>query len=441
MSGSEQYERVSVSSDGVTVDKRFEEDEFPVPAIAFEIESERSEAVTVTIVDEVPGDVAVEDLGFHPEYGSEHWTIDEDRITFEREMEPTGQYTTVYGIRATGTEDVEKFLTEPEIESVDPPLDDAETDDAVVDEGSSDVVRDVISGDSDGVPGLDDEDTEDEDVETLDLKDPNDPGDDGATTGTADGEASSDDGEGGGETASVESLVGALAAELRNGNVDEEDVKLLRKAFDLVDDGSGGSVDARIQRLQTEVADLLAYTDALEEFLDENGTAEQTIEGFRSEVESLQSELQEVGEIARSHEEALADVQTTVDGVESTVDSLESELDGVLDEVESVRSEVDEVEDTVDSVESTVGEVEESVDDVEQTVGEVEESVDEVEGSVDEVESDVEAVESELDSLESQVGDINVEGIQDDVEEIESEIEDLKEWREQLSSVIGGGGD
>jgi len=443
MSGSEQYERVSVSSDGVTVDKRFEEDEFPVPAIAFEIRSDRSESVTITIVDEVPEDVAVEDLGFHPEYGSEHWTIDEERITFEREMDPDSEYTTVYGIRATGTEDVEKFLTEPVIESVDPPLEE-DDDDVVVDEGSSDVVRDVISGDSDGVPGLDEDDGEDEDVETLNLKDPNDPSDGEETaapvTGTENGEGDAEtETETPAETAGVESLVGALAAELRNGNVDEEDVKLLRKAFDLVEDGAGGSVDARIQRLQTEVADLLAYTDALEEFLDENGTAEQTIEGFRREVESLQSELQEVGELARGHEEALADVQTTVDGVEATVDSLESELDGVLDEVESVRSEVDDVETSVDSVEESVEEVENSVGDVEGSVEDIETTVGDVEESVDSVESDVEEVESEIDSLESQVGDINVEGIQDDVEEIESEIEDLKQWREQLSSVIGGG--
>jgi len=405
MSGSEQYERVSVSSDGVTVDKRFEEDEFPVPAIAFEIQSSRSETVTVVIVDDVPEDVAVEDLGFHPEYGSEYWTIDEDQITFEREIEAGTEYTTVYGIRATGTEDVEKFLTEPRIESVDPPLE--ESDDTVVDEDSSDVVRDVISGDSDAVPGLDDEESDDEDVETLDLKDPNDPSDDGAASGAA----AVPDGDEDGDAASVESLVGALAAELRNGNVNEDDVKLLRKAFDIVDDGSGGSVDARIQRLQTEVSDLLAYTDALEEFLDENGTAEQTIEGFRNEVESLQSELQEVGELARGHEEALSNIDSTVDSVESTVQSLESDID----------------------------EVEETVNGVEGTVDEVEEAVDGVEGTVDGVEETVEGVESDLDSLESQVGDIDTEGIRDDIEDIESEIEDLKEWREQLSTVIGGG--
>jgi outer membrane murein-binding lipoprotein Lpp len=398
MSGSEQYERVSVSSDGVTVDKRFEEDEFPVPAIAFEIQSSRSETVTVVIVDDVPEDVVVEDLGFHPEYGSEYWTIDEDQITFEREIEAGTEYTTVYGIRATGTEDVEKFLTEPRIESVDPPLE--ESDDTVVDEDSSDVVRDVISGDSDAVPGLDDEESDDEDVETLNLKDPNDPSDDGAASGAAAVPAGDEDG----DAASVESLVGALAAELRNGNVDEDDVKLLRKAFDIVDDGSGGSVDARIQRLQTEVSDLLAYTDALEEFLDENGTAEQTIEGFREEVESLQSELQEVGELARGHEETLSEIDSTVDSVESTVQSLESDVDEVLGDVDAVWSDVDEVEDTVDEVEETV-----------------------------------EGVESDFDSLESQVDEIDVEGIRNDIEDIESEIEGLEEWREQLSSVIGGG--
>ena len=382
MSGSEQYEQVNVSSDGVTVSKRFEEDEFPVPAIALEIQSSRSETVTVVIVDQVPEDVAVEDLGFHPEYGSEYWTIDEDEITFEREIEAESEYTTVYGIRATGTDDVEKFLTDPAIQSVDPPLE--ESDDPVVDESGSDVVRDVIAGDSDAVPGL--EDQEDEDVETLDLKDPNDPDHEGGDVETAGGE---------GDAGDIDTLVGALANELRNGNVEEDDVKLLRKAFDVVGDDTG-SVDARIKRLQTEVSDLLAYTDALQEFLDENGTAEQTIEGFREEVEGIQSELTEVRDLAQSHEDALSEMEATVDGVESSMEAIETDIEGVLDDVEGV-------EQTVSAVEENVGDVEETVED-----------------------------------LEGQVGDIDVESVKGDIEEINEEIEELKEWREQLSSVIGG---
>jgi predicted nucleic acid-binding Zn-ribbon protein len=404
MSDSQQYEKVSVSSDGVAVDKRFEEDEFPVPAIAFEIQSARSETVTVTLVDRVPEDVAVEDLGFHPEYGSEYWTIDEEQITFERELEAGAEYTTVYGIRATGTDNVEQFLTTPTIESVDPPLEGG--DGPVVDEGSSDVVRDVISGDGD-VPGLeDDEDADgsDEDVETLNLKDPNEPADAGSNgSGGGDGD---DGGSSGGavavEDADVDSLVGALAAEIRNQNVDAEDVKLLRKAFDLADD-NGGSVDARIQHLQTEVSDLLAYTGALEEFLDENGTGDEMIEEFREQVESFESELEQVREMASGHEQSISEVEETVASVESSMDALQSDMDEVLDDVEAVQSDVDSVQDEVDSVE----------------------------GTVDEVESD-------LDDLESQVGDIDVEDVRADIEDIDEEIEELKEWREQLSSVIGG---
>jgi len=409
MSDSQQYEKVSVSSDGVTVDKRFEEDEFPVPAIAFEIQSARSETVTVTLVDEVPEDVAVEDLGFHPEYGSEYWTIDEDEITFERELEAGAEYTTVYGIRATGTDNVEQFLTTPTIERVDPPLDDGDGDGAVVDEESSDVVRDVISGDGD-VPGLEDDDADgtDEDVETLNLKDPNDPDDAVSSGGGSSGGGGGDstDDSGGGtvavEDADVDSLVGALAAEIRNQNVDAEDVKLLRKAFDLADD-NGGSVDARIQHLQTEVSDLLAYTGALEEFLDENGTGDEMIEEFREQVESFESELEEVREMASGHEESISGVEETVASVESSMEALQTDMDEVLDDVEAVQSDVDTVQSEVESVE----------------------------GTVDEVEGDI-------DDLEAQVGDIDVEDVHADIEEINDEIEELKEWREQLSSVIGG---
>jgi predicted nucleic acid-binding Zn-ribbon protein len=349
--------------------------------------------------------VAVEDLGFHPEYGSEYWTIDEEQITFERELEAGAEYTTVYGIRATGTDNVEQFLTTPTIESVDPPLEDG--DGPVVDEGSSDVVRDVISGDGD-VPGLeDDEDADgsDEDVETLNLKDPNEPADAGSNgSGGGDGGAAGDSSGGtvAVEDADVDSLVGALAAEIRNQNVDAEDVKLLRKAFDLADD-NGGSVDARIQHLQTEVSDLLAYTGALEEFLDENGTGDEMIEEFREQVESFESELEQVREMASGHEASISEVEETVASVESSMDALQSDMDEVLGDVEAVQSDVDSVQDEVDSVE----------------------------GTVDEVESD-------LDDLESQVGDIDVEDVRADIEDIDEEIEELKEWREQLSSVIGG---
>ncbi|MCU4799468.1 hypothetical protein OB920_03660 [Halobacteria archaeon HArc-gm2] len=393
MSDSQAYEAVQIASDGVTVTKRFEADEFPVPAIAFNFESRRSEPVTVRLSDVVPDDVAVEDLGFHPEYGSEYWTIDDDEISFEREIEPDAEYTTVYGIRATGTDNVEQFLTEPQFDEVDPPLEDDEG--AIVGDGS-DAVKDVISGDADSVPGLDDVD--DDDIETLDLKDPNNEG--GAQSSGSGGD--SDDGDGDSDGASGDgtavelsgdSLVAALANELRNQNVTKDDVQLLRKAFDLASDNDG-SVKARVQKLQQDVTNVIAYTDALEEFLDENGTADEMVDEFREEV----SEFRE--------------------------------------QVESFDSELDEVQNTAQANEEQISTISSDVDAVEGTVDDVEGTVDDVEGTVDDLEARMDELTEELDDVRDEMGSGDVD---EKIAEIHDEIEELKEWREQLSSVIGGG--
>ncbi|MUV88407.1 hypothetical protein GJ631_18075, partial [Natronomonas sp. CBA1123] len=139
MSNAEPEERVTASSDGVTVEKSFEPDDFPVPAIAFVVRSEREETVAVRMVDSVPEHVTPEDIGFHPKYGAEFWGVDGDAIVFEREFEPGEEYTTVYGLRGGDSDDVEKYMTDPVLETVHPPLEESED--------SEDVVRDVIEGD------------------------------------------------------------------------------------------------------------------------------------------------------------------------------------------------------------------------------------------------------------------------------------------------------
>lgn len=404
MSESE-YEEVTVSSDGVTVIKTFEADAFPVPAIAFRIRSERSGPVTVTLVDQVPEEVAVEDLGFHPEYGADHWTIEDDEITFEREIEPGSEYTTVYGIRATGTDNVEQFLTEPSIADVDPPLED---EDSVISSGGSDVVRDVISGDTDSVPGLDDESgEEDEDVETLDLKDPNEPDqpaepeeaeadeDDEDESEATDDEAEEEETEEPAEaddaaqtTAATDgaaavaggSVAATLAEEIREGRVDDDDLATIEEEIDL-GGASDGATDARIQQLQTEVSDLEAYTTALEEFLNENGTAQQVLEDVQSDIETVQNTLQ---------------------SVQDTVEGHDSELDELDDDVSEAAGKVDEVVEEVKSVKSTVDDLESQLD--------------------------------EIDDVSEQIDDLA-----DDVDDIEEDIDELQDWREQLSSVLGAG--
>ena len=418
MSDSQTYDPVTVSSDGVTVAKRFEADEFPVPAIAFRIESRRSETVTITLVDSVPEDVAVEDLGFHPEYGSEYWTIDDQTITFERDIEPESEYTTVYGIRSTGTDNVEQFLTEPRIEMVDPPLDEEEGD--VLDESSSDVVKDVIAGESDSVPGLDDEG--DDEIETLNLKDPNAPEEEQGGDGG--------DGEDGGTQPS--NVTTTLLAEIHHGAVDEDVVRALRSELSVngaSSGGGGGATDARIQHLQNEVSDLSAYTEALEEFLADNGTGDQMIEDFRDRLASFENELDQIQSMAMENDEQM-------DSVQSEVSRVSGQVSDVEDTVTSMEGRVDNVEGTVDEVEGTVGNLDEQVDTLDSEVDSISGDVGEFEDDISSLESEVQSLRGDLEDIDDRIGDVG--DIDDQIQNIESEIEDLKQWREQLSSVIGG---
>lgn len=452
MSDSQAYDTVQVSSDGVTVTKRFEADEFPVPAIAFEFESERDESVLVKLIDAVPEGVEVEDLGFHPEYGSEFWTIENESISFERDMEAGASYTTVYGIRAADTDNIEQFLDDPTLERVEPPLPD---DGGDLIRGSGDnVIKDAIAGDGE-IPGLDDEDEEsedesaEEDVGTLDLKDPNteretrqttdsggssdDSGsgaatDDSAGGSTADsaGGAATDDSGGGvgtDDSAGVsvdESVVSALAEEIRQGAVSAEDVKLLRRAFEVAGQ-EGGTINAQIRQIQTDIADLRAYTGSLEEFLAENGTGKQLIEEFEGQLDSFRDQL---------------------DSFEGQLDELEAEFGTVRDDVGAVQTEMNTVSEEVETVSEEVDSVGEEVD----SVGE---EVDSVGEELDQFGEDIETVTADMDSLEATIADIEgeIEEIREEmtdadvgerVDSMEADIKDLKSWQKQIKQTFGG---
>ena len=425
MSDSQAYEEVTVASEGVTVKKRFEEEEFPVPAIAFEFESNRDEEVTVRLTDTVPDDIEVEDLGFHPEYGSEYWTIDDDQITFERDLDANSSYTTVYGIRATGSDDIQQFLAEPTLESVDPPLPEGESHEDVIPETSDDVVKDAIAGDGE-IPGLEDEDDEDdedeEDVGTLDLKDPNDPesgtadaSSDGAEAGgEADAGAGDAEDDGGGEvTVSDDSLIATMATEIRQKNVSAEDVKLLRQAFEIAAE-EGGSTAAKIDQIQSDIADLRAYTNSLEEFLDENGTAEELIEEFEGQVEQFDERLDEF-------ESTLDDQSGQIDAVDETIEAVSGDIDAMSEDVESMGEEVATVNDDVDTLDEEVSSVRREVN----GLG----------NEVEEFEDTLEAVEEEVEELQEEVTDGDVA---ERIEGIEQSIEDLEIWQEQIKETFGG---
>jgi len=165
-----------------------------------------------------------------------------------------------------------------------------------------------------------------------------------------------------------------------------------------VTDGGDGSdrrsVEARIDWLSARVGEFAAYTDALEELIDEHGTAPEFIERIEGEVASLDDRLDDVDDRVGSLRDRADDIESSV---EDDVDRIDADIDRVEDTLADHSAERDALEGRIDDLESELGEVRESVRSVEGNVSEVSEEV-------SAMREDIEAVRSEVDRL-SEMGE------------------------------------
>ncbi|MFC4437604.1 MULTISPECIES: prolipoprotein diacylglyceryl transferase [Natrialbaceae] len=524
---------IEVSADGLTVRKRFAADEFPVPAIRFEIESDHDEPVTFRLSEEIPESFPMDKVGFHPDYYSDDWTAFQDNhVEFTGTLESGEPLVTVYGIRIDDESVVTEFLTEPtvvEVSSEDAADSDADaiSDDVIetiVGDDRNQAVKDMISGESDSVPGLEDEEDLDLDLEdgvdstdegtereddepdialgfeedeipeaeedeaieaappdeqSLDLGLETDEADDDPEPSEldlgleddADIEPSEDtapddvetdtetaaeerpdvdteDGDGGTETAvgdddadeadleageadeepaaespptdvedtdaepatpdeppiadedeglddestaeanetdaaedesadepaiALEGSIGdRLATEIRQGIVDEEDLEVLRSELHLE---PSGSETAKVEHLQSRVEEVAAYTDALEAFLDEQGTGEQLIEELRDELASFEDDIAAMDDRLEGTESRVDGVETDVESLTDWTADLETDLGEVTDDVETVETDLENVNDDVETVDERVDDLADDVDDLEDDLADVREGL------------------------------------------------------------------
>ena len=454
----------TVEEDGIRVEKSFTDDAFPVPAVMYELSSAREDAVRVRIVDRIPESFPMDRVGFHPDYESENWTAYKDhRVEFERVLEPGESVETVFGIRDDDP-DLEAFLGAPVIEHV--PV--GEEIEDVLGTDETDAVREVLSGDRETLPGMEDlseaestpaefeeseteaelkrEDPATEDSTATDptpedegsqVPDPRDlvetttsavtrhdevpepsdespdaddshpedvPGEVDESDSTESEPSDSDEPD---PTPKVapEGIASALADEIRSGEVDEADLNLLRSELDV---GVPRSVDVRISRLQSSVADIEAYADALAEFIDEEGTAREILDGIDARVDDVEDEVGALDGRVTAGERAHGELATEVVGIGESVDDIEES--------------VDDVESTVETVESDISGLETDMSDVEGTVGELRESVSAVEGDVHEVKETVGGVVEDIAGVEADVSTLG-----DDVDDLDDDIETLYE--------------
>lgn len=552
---------VYVSDEDVNVEKAFVADEFPVPAITFRISSDSEEPVHVRIVDSIPQDFPMEGVGFHPNYESDNWTAYKNqRVEYERTLDPKESVTTVYGIRLNTVSEAAGFLVEPVLERPPVPEERDEADRAdngvedILGEDRSQLVRDALQGNGslaneetlpdDDVASdaeADDGDVGDEiaDAEADDGEDageaavepreldadptpavvgsPDGPADDGiaAAIGSNDPEGaekadvadaddadetgaddadetgaddvqteyvdvedavSDEDAEDAAETGATDatdeddgvsraapardgSLASALAAEIREGSVSDDDLELIRSELD---SGLPRSADVRIHRLQSQMNDLEAYSDALAEFIDEEGTGADVVDSLRGEMRSVSEELDaleasvenaadersavrsdvsrlrgDLGALDDRVEDAareLADVAETTDSNAASVDALRSSHDDVSGRLDGVESDVAEVSDRVETVAEEASEANAAVSELDDEVGDVREDIASLDGDIadarETLSEDVAEIRSDLEDLSTAM---------DRIEELESTVEALESFRHRLNDVFGAG--
>ncbi|WP_323677144.1 hypothetical protein [Halorubellus sp. PRR65] len=107
---------VDATSDGVTVRKGLDLDTLALPALKFEIRSEREDPVGVRVVDRLPTAVDPDRVGVHADFGADQWTAFEDgRVTFTTRLDPERPVVTLYGIWIDDPSRVHELLKGPDV--------------------------------------------------------------------------------------------------------------------------------------------------------------------------------------------------------------------------------------------------------------------------------------------------------------------------------------
>ncbi|MFB6211921.1 MAG: hypothetical protein ABEI76_10320 [Halobacteriales archaeon] len=210
-------------------------------------------------------------------------------------------------------------------------------------------------------------------------------------------------------------LVAALAEEIRSGSADQADVETLA---DHLDEEIARSRDVRLRHVQSRVDDLSAYIDALEEFIDDNGTAAELIEDFEAEVDDLRDDLVDL----EGTVETVADSQTELT---DQLDEVESQLDAVEAELESATVATEKLDTLESQMESTTGNVDGMTDDIESMKSEL-----------SALSEDVGSVANEMEELQTDLTD-RVESVESELDTITDRLDALESWRDQLKSALG----
>jgi len=412
---------VTVTSRGIDVEKWAVTDVGALPAVAFEVTNTNDTPVAVRLFEPLPEGVDSGMLAVDPDYGGEGWQLHDDgRLELDAVVDPGTTTRTGYFVDAA--ESVrEATLTEPEVVAV-LPLEEGTgsrpTERVVRRDSSARAASDVVASIDDLADGR--EGATAGLAAVFDAADGPGLGESTARAADAHGGASGEtdqpraDGSMRDPPTEDRSLVEALLVELESGGVPQEDVDRLGRKLRA---NQSRVTNVRLGLLSREVDDLLAYKDALEEFIDEEGTAADVLESVRKDVEAL--------------DEDLASVRTDVRTLEGTVSDRADRLARLERAVESLREDVETLSERTDRFE-----------DLSRSARTLREDLDELSTTVDELAAEQASAASEaaVADLDARLADLEerVAATSDERAALAEDVDDLNERVGRIQSVFDG---
>lgn len=313
---------VSTTREGVAVERRLELQATGIVAIET-VSSSGETPVRVSVIDYLPGNWDVDEIGYHEEHAPEEGSVGSDSVVFEVVVDSANPARVVFGMVLAEAEDMEA-ITEAQESSL-PRIDKIEA---------------VEDAEGDDEPSFSDMDP----AEFFEI----------AGTEAEDGADRVDE-----VPAADRGVLDELAAEFEAGDVDDDSLETVQNALVTP---FGKSTRLRLRRLESRLEEFDVYVESLREMIDEHGTGAEFLEGVRSSIESVDAEVEslrsEVHQAAEERESIadelgrLSDVEGTVEELDGSVRSIETAIDDLEEDLDSIRSETESLRDRIEDWEA-----------------------------------------------------------------------------------------
>lgn len=359
----------TVEHEQVVVEKSLSVSEPNVAKVEFRLDSRADTDLRVTLQDPRPSEWPRDRIGFHPDHEPEMWTIEDETVTYVQKLAAGADHRSLYAVQFENESELEAFERDPliEVESF-PQLakpqsateenpgsingdEDVDTADSAEQTASSSHPETVEEGD--GSSGQDAVAASTTKAAVAEFAEPQDINR-AVDTGNVDVESPVQD-----EPATIADENG-IETEPDSPSIEPNSSDLLETFLDELENASEGqqqaiadvldiqpqtSLRSRIEHLEQELTELEAYTGALQEFLDDEGDAQQILDTIQDEQNELADQLDSLSvdvDHLRAEIDDLSKVEQRLDEIESEIEDIPAGLPGKIealyDELEHLES-------------------------------------------------------------------------------------------------------